>query len=56
MLEVNVEGGKVIDSQPMDLGNVILVACQSTGRRSSGQRDLLDESKSINFSVRIRLA
>ena len=56
MLEVNVEGGKVIDSQPMDLGNVVFVACQSAGRRSSGQCDLLDESKSINYSVRFQLS
>ena len=56
MLEVNVEGGKVIDSQPMDLGNVVFVACQSAGRGSSGQCDLFDESKSINYSVRFQLS
>lgn len=55
MLEVNVEGGKIIDSQSMDLGNVVFLACHSAGRRSSGQCDLLDESKSINYSVRFQL-
>ncbi len=56
MLEVNVESGEVIDSQPMDLGNVVFIACQSAGRRSSGQCDLLDVSRNINYSVRFQLS
>ena len=36
MLEINVEGGEIIDSQAMDLGNVVFVACQSTGGGRSG--------------------
>lgn len=56
MLEINVEGGEVIDPQTMDLGNVVFVACQSAGRRSSGQCDMLDESRNINYSVRLQLS
>ena len=56
MLEIDVEGGEIIDSQAMDLGNVILVACQSAGRRGSGQCDMLDESKDIKYSVHVQLS
>lgn len=51
MLEVNVEGGEVVDSQAMDLGNVVFVACQSARWGRSGQRDMFDKSEDVNYSV-----
>ena len=56
MLEVNVKGGEVVDSQTMDLGNVVFVACQSAGRGSSGQCDVLDESRAISYSIHFQLS
>lgn len=35
MLEVNVEGGEVVDSEAVDLSDVVFVARQSAGGRSS---------------------
>ena len=55
MLEIDVEGGEVVYSQAMDLGNVVFVACQSAGRGSSGQRDMLDKSTNISTSICVQL-
>ena len=55
MLEVNVEGGEVIDSQTVDLGNVVFIACQSAGGGRSGQRDMFDKSRGINSFVCFQL-
>ena len=56
MLEIDVEGGEVIYSQTVYLGNVVFVACQSARRGSSGQRDMLDKSKNISTSVCVQLS
>ena len=40
MLEVDVEGGEVVESEAVDLGNVVFVAGQSAGRRRAGEGDV----------------
>lgn len=42
MLEVDIEGGEVVDAQTMDLGDVVLVAGYSARRRSARECDILD--------------
>ena len=36
MLKVDVEGREVVDSEAVDLGNVVFVACQCAGWRGAG--------------------
>ena len=48
MLEVDIEGGEIVDSEAVDLCNVVFVAGQSAGRRRSGQCDILDKAMHVS--------
>ena len=43
MLKVDVEGGQIVDSETVDLGNVVFIARQCARRWSARGCDILDE-------------
>ena len=49
MLEINVESGEAVNAQAVDLGNVVLVACDGARRRCTGERDILDMTRTTDM-------
>ena len=50
MLEINVECREVVDSQAVDLGDVILVTREGTRRRGSRRWYIVNEPMCVNTS------
>ena len=53
MLKVNVEGGEIVDSETVNLGNVIFIARQCARRWSARGCDILNEPRTVSCALSI---